>query len=173
MSDHAESHFLRPDGAFPNNPHLPLLVYREAMPSDCNDLLAAVEQTLAKNGWTGIWLNGVYPFHHYHSNAHEFLGIVGGLADVQFGGPGGPVVTVSAGDAAVLPAGTAHKRISASTDFLVVGAYPPGQADYDTLRGDDDAAKGALERIAAVHVPTMDPLFGEAGPLLEKWSKAR
>jgi len=163
-----EQHRLAENGAFPNNPRLPLLVYRRAVELDSADPAATFEQHFRRNGWTGTWRNGVYPFHHYHSNAHEVLGVAAGTAELQFGGPTGPVVQVMAGDVAILPAGTAHKRIEASPDLLVVGAYPAGQEDYDTQREDADIER-AKQRIAATPLPEADPVYGKEGGLHEAW----
>jgi uncharacterized protein YjlB len=62
----------------------------------------------------------------------------------------------------VLPAGTGHRRASASGDFTVVGAYPAGQEDYDLLRGDDPVeVEAARRRIATLARPDADPVGGE------------
>src|SRR5271156_5067611 len=87
------------DGAIPNS-DLPLLVYRNAVPADPE----AIEALFAANRWPPAWRDGVHPFHHFHSNAHEVLGVARGEATVLFGGPGGRVLKLHAGDVAVLPA---------------------------------------------------------------------
>ena len=88
-----------------------------------------------------------------------------GRAAVQLGGERGETFEFSAGDVAVLPAGTGHKRLSGSADLLVIGAYPP-QGTYDLCRGDNpaDYAK-ALTTIPQVPAPASDPVTGKAGAL--------
>jgi uncharacterized protein YjlB len=106
---------------------------------------------------------------HYHSQIHEALGIAQGQARVRFGGDGGDVLEMSAGDIAVLPAGTGHQRLSLSPDLLVVGAYPP-EGTYDLRRGSAADHQTALQTIPKVPLPATDPVFGAQGPLLRLWS---
>ena len=158
---------LEPNGGFPNNPSLPLLLYRGALREP---VPGEVEALLGENRWAGSWRNGVYGFDHFHSNAHEVLCCCAGSARVRFGGPGGPVIHVEAGDVAILPAGTGHGKEASSADFLVVGAYPLGQERYDMMRGDLAQAEQAAANIAAVPPPARDPIYGTGGPLLLHWA---
>jgi uncharacterized protein YjlB len=99
-------HHLRDDGDIPNNPNLPLILRKGAVtPGE-----EAIRKLFRTNGWSGSWVNGIYDFHHYHSTAHEVLGIAKGEADVQFGGRHGLVLKVAAGDVVVIPAGVGHCR---------------------------------------------------------------
>ena len=155
------------DGEAPNNPLLPLVVYRSALTLD-GDAAAACAARFARHGWPGAWRNGIYAHHHFHSTAHEVLGIAAGAARVRFGGEHGATVAVAAGDVVVIPAGVAHKCEEASRDLLVVGAYPRGQQP-DLARPGAAARERAVTAIAAVPLPPMDPVFGADGPLVERW----
>ncbi len=156
------------DGAIPNHPTWPMLVYKQILLLAATDPAAAAEQLFQANGWGDIWRNGIYNFHHYHSNAHEVLAICRGHAAVQFGGEPGVILTVQAGDIVLLPAGTGHKRLSSSNDLLVVGAYPPGQQP-DLGRGESGERPQVLENIERVPRPGTDPVYGAAGPMLDVW----
>lgn len=160
---------LEPSGAFPNNPRLPVLVYRAAfrLPGH-GDAARVIEDTFERNGWQRGWRNGVYDYQHFHTTSHEALGCYAGRAAVQVGGPQGPVLELTRGDALILPAGTAHKSVDTSPDFRVVGSYPVG-VESDMRRGKPDEPLDAERRIAEVALPAVDPVFGSAGPLLQRW----
>lgn len=162
-----ETIFFEPSDWVPNHPHLPVLIYRNAIPAD-GEMAPKFEQRFREHRWQGLWRNGVFDYQHYHTGAHEVLGIAGGRARLLIGGPDGAELSVVAGDCLVLPAGTGHWRIDASRDFLVVGGYPPGQhADIQT--GPANAEQ--LERIAGLPLPVFDPVEGADGALMRLWSR--
>jgi len=154
------------DGVVPNS-RLPLVVYRGAIPPG-DDLAAACEVMFSRNGWPDAWRNGIYGHHHYHSTAHEVLGIARGTARVRLGGESGQTVELAAGDVVVIPAGVAHKREAASGDLLVIGAYPQGQHP-DMCRAEAGQHDRAAANIADVKLPGADPVTGSAEPLLACW----
>jgi uncharacterized protein YjlB len=161
-------HHFADDGNIPNNPTLPLLVYEGVLDLAGVDVASTCIERFASNGWHGAWRNGIFSFPHYHSTAHEVLGICQGEAKVCLGGDHGLVMTVKSGDALVLPAGTGHQNLGSSPDLLVVGAYPGGM-DWDLCRSEPGVREDERRNIQAVPLPDSDPLFGRDGPLVHLW----
>jgi uncharacterized protein YjlB len=159
------AHLLAPSGPIPNHPRWPLLVYPQAVP---NPTPEAFEALFTRNGWPAAWRNGVFPFHHYHSNAHEALGVYAGEVTVKFGGEGGVEVQARPGDVIVLPAGTGHKKVSSRGAFGIVGAYPQGAKPDTCMPPFARKAKNA-QSVLQVGLPRADPVLGASGPLFEHW----
>ena len=157
---------LADDGLIPNSP-LPLLVYAAAL-GEVADRAVAFESLFAGNGWSHSWRNGIYAFRHYHSSAHEVLGIAAGSARVEFGGPQGVELDVQAGDAVLIPAGVSHYNLGASDDLLVIGAYTDGGHSADLRRDTETDRAASLAQIATLPMPPRDPVLGEGG-LLKLW----
>jgi uncharacterized protein YjlB len=155
-------------GSIPNNAKCPLLIYRDALTLPEEDPAGAIERLLAINEWGGSWRNGIYPFHHYHSTAHEVLVCYRGSAKVQLGGEPGRTEEIRAGHVVLIPAGTGHKNLGATDDFRVVGGYPRGQ-DWDMCYGKPGERPEADRNIVAVALPKVDPIYGATGPLLAYW----
>lgn len=164
-----ETYFFERDDRTPNNPALPLLLYRDVVPvGTSSDAAHRLERLFAVNRWSDGWRNGIHPFLHFHTSTHEVQGIAAGHVVVQFGGDAGRALEVTAGDVVVLPAGVGHQRLHASLDLLVVGAYPhngrfdqrrPGELDVETAR----------YAVMQVPLPEMDPVHGVDGPLRTLW----
>lgn len=149
------------DGSIPNHPRLPLMLWRRVVDPEDGDPAARLEAIFARSGWVPAWRDGIYPFAHYHSTAHEVLGIARGRARIRLGGGRGVELVVEAGDVVFLPAGVGHQRLGPAPDLLVVGAYPKDQRP-DLCRGLREERGSALARIAALPDPP-DPVRG--GPL--------
>ena len=158
------------DGLVPNS-KLPFLVYKRAVDVGNGHPEKTIEGLFGANGWGAMWRNSVYDYLHYHSTVHEALGVARGHARVQFGGDHGKALDISAGDVAILPAGTGHQLISASEDFCVVGAYPPGPPMQITRPTLQNHAR-ALKTIPEVKLPKTDPVRGADGPLVRLWKRS-
>lgn len=161
-----EKLLFKDDGQIPNS-HYPLLLYRQAFVARNAEGAAWLENQFAKNNWTNSWRNGVYPFHHYHSTSHEVLGVYAGTALLHLGGEAGQKVKVQAGDIIVIPAGVGHKNLG-SDNLGIVGAYPDGR-NWDVNRGVPGERPQTDKNIAALPIPTTDPLLGKSAGLPSIW----
>jgi uncharacterized protein YjlB len=157
---------LKANGGIPNNPALPVLIYPAAVDATGSDPASLFERTFTDNGWPPQWRYGVFTYHHYHTRGHEVLGVYAGHARLMLGGPNGHVLEVRAGDVLLLPAGTGHCNLGSSDDFMVVGAYPPGQ-EGDINR--EPATPAQIEQIAQLKAPHTDPVLGDQGAVVEHW----
>ena len=171
----SDKHFIQPeklffkdDGTIPNNKLPLLLLYRDAFSQRGNKGADWLEEKFAENNWTNNWRWGVYPFHHYHSNTHEVLGVFSGSALLHLGGEQGEKVNVQAGDIIVIPAGVGHKCLTHTDDFTVVGAYPDG-LQPDLKRGEKGERPQTDKNIAAIAKPSNDPLSGKKDGLNTNW----
>ena len=154
------------DDSIPNNPKLPLLFYAGVFDDVTPGL---IEETFHANEWGNNWRASVFPFPHYHTEAHEALGCFIGSATIRLGGAKGIEQKVQPGDVVVIPAGVGHENLESTSDFTMVGAYPPGQ-DPDLQRGESSERPWALKSIAKVPLPIADPIYGKDGPLMKVWA---
>jgi len=160
----------RDDGETPNNPKGPLVIYRSPVClRSAFDPAAIFEDLFASNGWTDSWRDGIYDFLHFHTHRHEVLGIARGHVQVRFGGAKGKRLRLKSGDVAILPAGTGHRRVDASDDLLVIGAYPQNSGVYDQPKPQEIDHRKAINDIVKVPGPKADPVYGPQGLLTVLW----
>ncbi len=163
------THTFADDGRIPNNPRLPLILYRGGInlagspnPED------VIEKAFAANGWGNMWRNGIYPYAHYHTMIHEAMGVARGRATVRFGGEKGQEIEIAPGDVVILPAGTGHQCLTQTPTLVVIGAYPKN-GTYNLCRASKAEHAKALVTIPKVPLPATDPAFGPQGPLMTLW----
>ena len=161
-------HVLIPSqGYFPNNNRIPLTLYKKAV--HCmNVTIEAIKKHLEANHWINSWIDGIYDYHHYHSNTHECLVIIAGTCQIKIGEEEGAIYKVSQGDVIIFPAGVSHKNVASSADFSCIGSYPT-QKDYDLKYGKADEHPEVDENIKMVQLPKCDPIYGEHGFLFDYW----
>lgn len=165
-----EQFVLPDDGTFPNS-RLPVLLYKDVLDIPVLFKAAHVKNLFDRNGWTNSWEAGILTCHHYHSIAHEVLGVYRGRTNLQLGGPDGPEIGIEKGDVLVIPAGVAHKNLGAENSVGVVGAYPGG-SNYDMNFGKPGERPATDINIANVQQPLHDPLYGFGGPLVHLWKRS-
>jgi uncharacterized protein YjlB len=147
------------------NSTLPVLLYRSVLPLHTAGKAHAFRERFKSAGWTGIWADTIYDYTHFHSNAHEVLGIAEGKVTLCLGGEEGSLFRLKAGDMLVLPAGVGHRRQGGDDGLKVIGAYPRGQSHYDMKRHG--------RAIPRVRFPSADPFYGTDGPLIKEWHAGR
>src|ERR1044071_6264260 len=121
------------DSDVPNN-GLPVLLYRNVLAQNASGKAGLFRDAFRKNKWVGVWTDTIYDYTHYHSNAHEVLGIAEGKVSLKLGGESGRMFRLKAGDMLIIPAGVGHCRIGDDEGLKVIGAYPPGQSHFDMKR---------------------------------------
>lgn len=158
------------DGRIPNS-DLPLLIYRQAIESD----VISLERTFRENEWLPEWHSsiGLYPAHHFHSDAHELIAVTRGSLLGEFGGPTGVRLTLEAGDVVVIPAGVGHFGLELTEDLRLTGAFPIGYAIHDFRLGYPAEYAQVFEASRKVPVPAFDPLGGPTGALPGIWQSAK
>jgi uncharacterized protein YjlB len=163
-----EQYILKDDGQFPNS-ELPVLVYKAAIRLPFFLKAAFVRNIFKRHHWTNNWKDGVYTFHHYHSNTHEVMAVIKGSSIIQLGGEKGIHVKVEKGDVLLIPAGVAHCNLGKKKDLICVGGYPGG-VDYDMNYGKKAERPAADKKIAKVKMPRFDPVTGKSDPLHKIWN---
>jgi len=127
-----------------------------SLPLHATGKSSAFRERFKGAGWTGIWTDTIYDYTHFHSNAHEVLGIAEGKVTLWLGGDRGSLFRLKAGDMLVIPAGVGPRRLGGDDGLKVIGAYPRGQSHYDMKR------RGRA--IPSVDRPSADPFYGANGP---------
>jgi uncharacterized protein YjlB len=160
---------IKPEGYFPNNAELPVLIYKHVfgLPELPFRAASVIEKIFHDNNWKNSWRDSIYDFHHYHSTTHEVLGAFRGRGKILLGGPKGIITELEKGDVIIIPVGVSHKLVS-DDHFRCVGAYPNGM-DWDVNYGKPEELEITLKNIERVPLPSTDPVFGSEGPFWEHW----
>jgi uncharacterized protein YjlB len=139
-------------------------LYRSAIPCPTTDPGAAFERAFRSNGWPPEWRNGVYPFPHYHSTAHEVLGFAAGTARLLLGGLNGREALVTPGDCFLLPQVQGIAASNPAPTFSWSAPIRPvssGNSVGAQLR--NRLGRRCWRGLSP------DPVLGHDGPLLTHW----
>jgi len=161
------SHVFKDDGTFPNS-KFPVLIYKNVLDFPLFFDAAYIVKLFEKNHWTNSWKSGIFTYDHYHSTAHEVIGVYKGKTTLLVGGEKGVAIELTKGDVIVIPAGVAHKNLGNEHDVCCVGAYADG-AVYDTCTGKKAERPLADKNITNVRLPDRDPVLGLKGGVEKHW----
>ncbi|WP_423210567.1 cupin domain-containing protein [Paracoccus yeei] len=145
MSVTIEKHYFTGNGRVPNS-RLPLLIYRQVLRGPEK----VIEDALRLNRWVPSWYSGegMWPHHHFHSEAHEIIMVTAGTHKGKFGGHDGREATLHAGDVIVIPAGVGHMGRGISDDLKVTGGFPLSNGIVDFRYGLPDEYDDCARRAA-------------------------
>jgi uncharacterized protein YjlB len=162
-------YILKDNDRFPNS-RLPVLLYKGGIRLPFVFKARFVKKLFRKHHWINNWRNGVYTFHHYHSNTHEVMAVIKGATTLQLGGENGIHLKIEKGDVILIPACVAHCNLGREKDVICIGGYPRGK-DYDMNYGKEGERPSSDENIAQVKIPRLDPVTGKLDPLNLIWKK--
>ncbi|MDI6029288.1 hypothetical protein QBK99_24315 [Corticibacterium sp. UT-5YL-CI-8] len=164
-----EKHFFEGNGRIPNS-RLPLLIYRNVIRWD----VSTMEAIMRQNKWIPSWHahDGMWPRHHFHSEAHEFICVTRGVHTGNFGGHNGIYSQLNAGDVVVIPAGVGHRGLQVSDDLDLTGGFHEGFGVVDFRMGFPEEYYELTIRAREIPLIDYDPFFGVAGPLAKIWKDA-
>lgn len=66
----------------PHHLKYPALLYKKAV---LVEEAEEITELFKENGWKGAWVDGIYDYHHFHSNTHEVLCVFRGVCELQLG----------------------------------------------------------------------------------------
>lgn len=169
MSIKIEKHFFEGNGRVPNS-RLPLLIYRNVIRWD----VPTMEAVMRQNKWMPCWHahDGMWPRHHFHTEAHEFICVTKGVHTGKFGGHDGIETQMNAGDVVVIPAGVGHRGLQISDDLDLTGGFHEGFCVVDFRMGFPDEYHDLCRKAREIPILDYDPFFGVNGPLARIWRDA-
>jgi uncharacterized protein YjlB len=116
----AKAFLFKDDGIIPNNPNLPLVLYRSPSGLRANSTRRVCSKSFS-SATAGAIAGGMA---FTITRIIITCAAVRAETRVRLGGAKGRGLKLNAGDVVILPAGTGHER-PGSADLLVIGAYPP------------------------------------------------
>jgi uncharacterized protein YjlB len=153
--------------SFPTIPDSRWLIYQGAVTFTSGfDHATIIDRLFESNGWSRSWRDTVYDFVHYHSQVHEVMGVAMVTAN-RVRWEQGASSRRETWRRNILSAGSGHRLIEFSRNFLVVGAYPE-RCTYDKCT-DSRERLNAVKRVARVAKPAKDLVYGQNGPLMQRW----